>query len=70
VFLVSALRSSVPMGLSSLRAPCGKYTKRVAMAVYKRMFPKVSGLAAWRENVKCYSSLPLDAVVSLFCGSV
>jgi hypothetical protein len=26
--------------------------------------PKVSGLAAWRENCKWYSSLPLDAVVS------
>jgi len=32
--------------------------------------PKVSGLAAWSENCKYYSSLPLRAVVSLLCGSV
>jgi hypothetical protein len=31
--------------------------------------PKVSGLAAWSENCKWYSSLPLDAVVSSFCES-
>jgi len=30
-----------------------------------RMYQKVSGLAAWSENCKWYSSLPLDAVVSL-----
>jgi hypothetical protein len=27
--------------------------------VYTRVYPKVSGLAAWRENCKCYRSLPL-----------
>jgi hypothetical protein len=37
---------------------------------YTRMYPKVSGLAAWSENCKWYSSLPLGAVVSLFCASV
>jgi hypothetical protein len=31
---------------------------------------KFSGLAAWNENCKWYSSLPLGAVVSLFCESV
>jgi hypothetical protein len=31
------------------------------------VYPKVSGLAAWSENCKWYSSLPLGAVVSLFC---
>jgi hypothetical protein len=36
----------------------------------KRVYPKVSELTAWRENCKWYSSLPLDAVVSLFCESV
>jgi hypothetical protein len=36
----------------------------------KRVYPKVSGLAAWSENCKWYSSLPLGAVVSLFCESV
>jgi len=34
------------------------------------VYPKVSGLAAWSENGKWYSSLPLDAVVSLLCESV
>jgi hypothetical protein len=40
------------------------------MTRYMRMYPKVSGLAAWSENCKWYSPLPLDAVVSLFCESV
>jgi hypothetical protein len=31
----------------------------------ERVYPKVSGLAAWSENCKWYSSLPLGAVVSL-----
>jgi hypothetical protein len=31
------------------------------------VYPKVPGLAAWSENCKWYSSLPLGAVVSLFC---
>jgi len=31
-----------------------------------RVYPKVSGLAAWRENCKSYSSLPLGATVLLF----
>jgi len=35
-----------------------------------RVYPKVSGLAAWSENCKWYSSLRLSAVVSLFCESV
>jgi hypothetical protein len=34
-----------------------------------RVCPKISGLVAWSENCK-YSSLPLGAVVSLFCESV
>jgi hypothetical protein len=37
---------------------------------HTRVYPKVSGLAAWSENCKWYSSLPLDVVVSLFCESV
>jgi len=36
---------------------------------YRRKYPKVSGLAAWSENCKWYSSLPRDAFVSLFCES-
>jgi hypothetical protein len=31
------------------------------------VYLKVSGLATWSENCKWYSSLPLGAVVSLFC---
>jgi len=34
------------------------------------VYPKVSGLTAWSENCKWYSSLPLGAVLSLFCKSV
>jgi hypothetical protein len=37
---------------------------------YKKVYSKVSGLAAWIENCKCYSSLPLGAIVSLHCESV
>jgi hypothetical protein len=37
---------------------------------YTGVYPKVSGLAACSENRKLYSSLPLGAVVSLFCESV
>jgi hypothetical protein len=36
---------------------------------YTRVYPKVSVMAAWSENCKWHSSLPLGAVVSLreFC---
>jgi hypothetical protein len=34
------------------------------------VYPKVSGLAAWSENCKWYSSLPLGAVLSLHYESV
>jgi hypothetical protein len=35
-----------------------------------KVYPKVSGLATWSVNCKWYSSLPLGAIVSLFCESV
>jgi hypothetical protein len=35
-----------------------------------RMYPKVSGLTAWSEDCEWYSSLPPDAVSSLFYVSV
>jgi hypothetical protein len=35
-----------------------------------RMYPEVSGLAAWSENCKWHNSLPLGTVVSLLCESV
>jgi hypothetical protein len=34
-----------------------------------RVYPKFSGLATWSKNCKWYSSLPLGAVLSLFCES-
>jgi hypothetical protein len=37
---------------------------------YTRVHPKVSGQGAWSQNCKWYSSLPLGAVVLLFCESV
>jgi hypothetical protein len=37
---------------------------------HTRVYPKVSGLAAWSENCKWYISVPLGAVVSLFRESV
>jgi hypothetical protein len=37
---------------------------------YTKVYPKVSGLAAWSDNCKWYSSLPLGVVVSLFCESI
>jgi hypothetical protein len=39
-------------------------------AMDTKVYPKVSELAAWSENCKWYSSLPLGAVVSLFYESV
>jgi hypothetical protein len=38
--------------------------------VNTKVYLKVSGLAAWSENCKWYSSLPLGALVSLFYESV
>jgi hypothetical protein len=38
--------------------------------IVQPVYPKVSGLAAWSENCKWYSSLLLGAVLSLFCESV
>jgi len=37
---------------------------------HTRVYPEVSVMAAWSENCKWYSFLPLVAVVSLFCESV
>jgi hypothetical protein len=50
---------------------CFIYLHRSAWSLeHTRVYPKVPGLAAWSENCKWYSSLPLGAVVSLFCESV
>jgi hypothetical protein len=37
---------------------------------YTKVYPNVSGLAAWSEKCKWYSSLPLGVVVSILCGSI
>jgi len=34
------------------------------------VYPEVSGLAAWSENCKWYSPLPLSAVLLIFSESV
>jgi hypothetical protein len=44
--------------------------QRFSSICYTMVYPKVSGLASWSENWKWYNSVPLDAVVSLFCESV
>jgi hypothetical protein len=65
--------------LSLSRDPNPPHTERKAIVLvirkflllrYTTVYPKVSGLAAWSENCKWYGSLPLGAVVSLFCESV
>jgi hypothetical protein len=37
---------------------------------HRRVYPKLSGLAACSENCEWYSSLPMSTVVSLFCEPV
>jgi hypothetical protein len=60
MFISVALRSSIQTGDTVY---CRK-------KMHTRVYPKVPGLAAWSENCKWYSSLQLDAVVSLFCESI
>jgi hypothetical protein len=40
------------------------------VAANTRVYPKVAGLAAWNQNCKWQSSVPIRAVVSLFCELV
>jgi len=52
--------------------PCNMFFRELRLIVrdrHTRVYPKVSGLAAWSKNCEWYSSLPLDAVISLFCES-
>jgi hypothetical protein len=51
------------IGILYLQVPSSEW-------VYTKVYPKVSGLAAWNENCKWYSCLLLGTVVSLFCESV
>jgi len=49
----------------------GFFVYRLIICVgHTKVYPKVSGLVPWNENCKWYSSLPLGAVVSLFCELV
>jgi len=43
------------------------YDTAEVTSIRTRVIPKVSGLAAWSQNCKWYSSLQLGRVVSLFC---
>jgi hypothetical protein len=57
-----------------VKHPCYSDSACVCVCVCRyvlrtRVYPKVSGLAAWSENCNWYSSLSLGAVVSLFCES-
>jgi len=54
------------LGISGL----GVDVCRAINVAHTKMYPKVSELASWNERCKWYSSLPLGAVVSLFCESV
>jgi hypothetical protein len=42
----------------------------LSVLISAKVYPKVSGLVALSENCAWYSSLPLGAIVSLFCESV
>jgi hypothetical protein len=67
IILASTLRSckwSLSFSFFKLRCTITSNTS------YTRAYPKDSGLVAWSENCIWYSSLPLGAVVSLFCESV
>jgi hypothetical protein len=59
---------------NTLRNKLNKRTKKISASEIKslsmsmflhitRVYPKVSGLAAWSENSKWYSSLPLGAFI-------
>jgi hypothetical protein len=67
---VGLVRWNVTRPLPPPPPPPFPYSFLLASYVHlTRVYPKVSGLAAWNENCKWYSSLLLGAVVSLFCES-
>jgi len=57
------------LGKPGGKRPLGR-TRHACEDSVTRVCPKVSGLAAWNENCKWYSSLALAVIVSLFCESV
>jgi hypothetical protein len=62
-------RHSVHMSLSRGCAD-SKQISYETTRMHPRVYRKVSGLTAWSDNCKWYSSLPLVVVVSLLCESV
>jgi len=56
--------------LTTYTKKCLRTEFKTAQTQFTRLYPKFSETVAWSENCKWYSSLPLGAVVSLFCGSV
>jgi hypothetical protein len=68
--LQGALVRCVLPGKAAATLTAGVEDSEISVRGPTWVYPKVSGLAAWGENSKWYSSLPLDAVVSLFCESV
>jgi hypothetical protein len=61
------IRTSLTEDMKRLK---NRMLDKISYHTHTKMYPKVSGLAAWSENCKRYSYLPLGAVVSLFCESV
>jgi hypothetical protein len=61
------MEDNIKIDLGETGWPSGDW---IYFAQNTRAYPKVSGLAAWSENCKWYSSLALGAVVSLFCEPV
>jgi protocadherin-16/23 len=60
------LSENAPIGMEVVQVRSHNFLPHM----YTWVYPKVSGLTAWRsENCKWFSSLPLGAVVSLFCDS-
>jgi hypothetical protein len=49
---------------------CNSHLLRQRSVSCTGVYPKISGLAAWNENSKWYSSLALGGDVSLFCEQV
>jgi hypothetical protein len=68
---ISRIRGRVAIFLDRrTKITTDKMLQPVSDVSFTRVYPKVSGLAAWSEKCRWYTSLPLDAVVSLFCESV
>jgi hypothetical protein len=67
--LLARPQSDSNIKITSVKNP-GHFRTYSHRDIHKRIYPKVSGLVAWSENCKWYSSLPLGTVLSLFYESV